>query len=254
MVTCEVACGRSDGNAFSSGPPSLTSWDSDAIVPAMGDTVLPCSDDTVGALSHGSEAVGWANKCLQNAVARLLSGSERKAALAYFRRACANHAACGHGADSEERTDFIRVLWFLVSIDAFVWVYEPSVIADSAAWRLGCYHGRCIGALCWGTVNAHVRPGCLQAHFVELPLESAPWLRSVVGAPKAGSNAKGRAKAKSARGAHLRGAARDERGRVVAAASAAATPGAGASPVASPCKSVSLSLSSDVAGVSASVC
>ena len=78
-----------------------------------------------------------------------------------------------------------------------------------------------------------MRPGCLHVHFVELPLATAPWLRSVAGAPKAVSKAKSRAKAKSKRGAHLRGAPRDERGRVPAASSDAA-PDADATPVGSP--------------------
>ena len=60
---------------------------------------------------YGSDALGWANKCLQNALVRLLSGSERNAALAYFRQSCANDASSGHGAGSEERANFVRVLW-----------------------------------------------------------------------------------------------------------------------------------------------
>ena len=83
------------------------------------------------------EAVGWANKCLQKSVVRLLRGNERNAALAYFRGACANDAQCGHGAGDEERANFLRVLWFLVRSDVFVWVYEPGSVAECIAWRLG---------------------------------------------------------------------------------------------------------------------
>ena len=149
-----------------------------------------------------ADALGGANKCLQKSVVRLLRGVERNAALAYFRGACANDAKCGHGAGHEERANFLRVLWFLVRSGVFVWVYEPGSVAESVAWRLGVYDGRCIGALCWDVVTGHVRPGCMSARFVELPPQQAPWLRSAVGAPKA----KGRPKkvvAKSKRGAHF---------------------------------------------------
>ena len=100
------------------------------------------------------------------------------------------HCAHGHGAGQAERANFMRVLWFLVQRAAFVWVYEPDGVSTSVAWRLGVYDGRCLGALCWDVVSCHVRPGCMSVSFLELPPQSAPWLRSTVGAPKA----KGRAK------------------------------------------------------------
>ena len=146
---------------------------------------------------------GWANKCLQNSIVRLLTGAERKVALAYFRRVCANDAECGHSAGDEERANFTRVFWFLVQRGAFVWVYEPDSVADSLAWRLGVYYGQCFGALCWDVQGCHVRPGCVAPCFEELPPQTAPWLRSVVGAPK---GRKPKAEAKSKRGANLRGA------------------------------------------------
>ena len=45
-----------------------------------------------------------------------------------------------------------------------------------------------------------MRPGCLAPRFEELPQETAPWLRCVVGAPE---GRKPKAQAKSKRGAHL---------------------------------------------------
>ena len=131
---------------------------------------------------------------------RLLTGAERNLALAYFRRVCANDVGCGHYAGDEERANFTRVLWFLVQREAFVWVYEPESVADSRAWRLGVYDGQCLGALCWDVQACHVRPGCVAPYFEELPPRTAPWLRSVVGAPK---GRKPKAEAKSKRGAHL---------------------------------------------------
>ena len=143
---------------------------------------------------------------MQNAFARLLSGSERSDALAYFRSACANDARSGHSAGEEERANFTRVLWFLVERSAFVWVYEPGGVAASVAWRLGVYEGRCFGALCWDVVSCHVRPGCMSVSFVELPPHSAPWLRSAVGAPKAKGRPK-KASKKADRAARFQGGA-----------------------------------------------
>ena len=80
---------------------------------------------------------------------------------------------------------------------AFVWVYEPDGVTESVAWRLGVYDGRCLGALCWDVDACHVRPGCVLLGFVEMCPETAPWVRSVVGAPKGRPKAKGKAKAKS---------------------------------------------------------
>lgn len=116
---------------------------------------------------------------------RLPFGAERRAAIAYFCGACADDDRCGYAAGNEERANFSRVLWFLVQRSAFGWVYELTAAADSAAWRLGVYEGRCLGAICCDVPACHVRPACLAPQFAELSPQSAPWLRSVVRAPKA---------------------------------------------------------------------
>ena len=147
----DVACGKSDGNAWGSGPPSLTSSFSYTGSSAVVANAFSGSDDSsvnffqsLHARHNGTDScveAGWANKCLQNSIVRLLTGAERKVALAYFRRVCANDVGCGHSDGDEERANFTRVLWFLVQREAFVWVYEPEGVADFRAWRLGVYEG-----------------------------------------------------------------------------------------------------------------
>ena len=93
--------------------------------------------------------LGWANKCLQKAVARLFVGRQRRSAMSFFKRHCANHAKGGLCAEAVERDNFLAVVAFLEHEDAFVWVYESDACADaSSAWRLGGAHGRWLGSLC----------------------------------------------------------------------------------------------------------
>ena len=153
-----AASAGSDSDASSSGPPDLVSQASSGRLAAAerlettsgSETESGWSDPAWGHRWSSScfERFGWASKCLQSAVVRLLVGSERNAALAYFRRACANSAKSGHAGGEEERANFVRVLWFLVGSGAFAWVYEPDGVAAGTAWRLGDPDGRCLGALC----------------------------------------------------------------------------------------------------------
>ena len=77
----------------------------------------------------------------------------------------------------------------------------------------------------------------MSTRSVGLPPQQAPWLRSAVGAPKGKPTAKGRPKASSARGAHLRSGARNASGQVVAPTSVAAGSGGSTVP-AVPARSV----------------
>ena len=90
----------------------------------------------------------------------------------------------------------MAVLAFLDVSHLFVWVYDSEECAVGEAWRLGAEGARCLGALRWQGRRGHVQPGCVLASFVELSPLTAPWLRSVVGAPKAKGRPKAKAKAK----------------------------------------------------------
>ena len=156
--------------------------------------------ESSGASTSGSSVqLGWANKCLQKAVVRLCDGKQRRSALAYFKSTCANDSWGGLGACAVERGNFMAVLAFLDVSQLFVWVYDSEECAVGEAWRLGAEGARCLGALRWQSRRGHVQPGCALASFVELSLLTAPWMRSVVGAPKA----KGRPHSKSKSEARL---------------------------------------------------
>ena len=105
----------------------------------------------------------------------------------------------GLGEDCVERANFLAVLAFLDDLQVFVWVYDPEECSVSEAWRLGAEGTRCLGALRWHSKRGHVQPGCASLPFVELPPATAPWLRSVVGAPKAKGRPKAKAKVKQQR-------------------------------------------------------
>ena len=121
---------RSDVSVGTSGCPSLQSVDTDALESAcVGEAT--CSDTSESPSSaddgwHGlfarsglaptvvTEAIGWANKCLQTSVVRLLPEDERDLALTYFNDVCSSNAKCGKAGGADERVNFNRVLWFLM--------------------------------------------------------------------------------------------------------------------------------------------
>lgn len=83
-----------------------------------------------------TEAVGWASKCLQTSVVRLLPGVEQDLVLTYVNNVCCNNAKCGKAGCADKRVNFNRMLWFLVIRGACVRVYEPDGSVDLVVFCL----------------------------------------------------------------------------------------------------------------------
>ena len=170
----------------------------------------------------------YRRKCLQLSVAECEQGPLRDDALAFFAEHCCNNSGSGFGATKEESVNFASVLRWLEARGAHVWVYEVKSAWDllrgrcKGRWLLGAEEGFELGSLAWypegHVVKVDDADGVLQWGVRSEASQSAPWFRSIAGAPK-----------KSKRGAHLAGAenaigAKGRQGRVLRATQQAGVP------------------------------
>ena len=145
------------------------------------------------------------NRCLQEAVTNLCTGSLKYAALAFFSARCANGDKSGYGAGVSEACNFNAVVDLLTMARAFVIVTD---VPATRQWILGDPADWFLGTIRWDSVLGHAQ-ACFK-YVSRLPGElfHAPWLTSTVG---------GFPKKKSKRGAHFSKAAMEERARASAA-------------------------------------
>ena len=95
------------------------------------------------------------NKCLQEAVLTLCSGSLRCFALTYFSARCANADKSGYGAGVSEACNFNAVVDFLTISYSFVIVTDA---CETRQWILGDPADSFLGC------RARARAGVLHAH------------------------------------------------------------------------------------------
>ena len=132
------------------------------------------------------------NKCLQEAVLTLCSGSLRCFALTYFSARCANADKSGYGAGVSEACNFNAVVDFLTISYSFVIVTDA---CETRQWILGDPADSFLGIILWDAVLGHAQACCTHICRRSGDLLDAPWLTSTVGVFQK--------KEKSRRGANL---------------------------------------------------
>ena len=145
------------------------------------------------------------NKCLQEAIVALCSGSLQFRACAFFSARCANCEKSGLSGSAAEARNFFAVRTFLAMSSCCIYVVDRS---DIQYWILGRSDGFVLGTLLWDDVLGHAYMVCSSDASRSLGDSSdAPWLRCAVGGPKKNRNSK--------RGWHWTKAAKAERAGAV---------------------------------------
>ena len=147
------------------------------------------------------------NKCLQEAVVAMCTGSFQFRAHAFFSARCANSEKSWLSGSAAEARNFFAVREFLAMCSCCVYVVDRS---QTRFWTLESSVGSVLGTLLWDEVLGHAHMVCLSDVSRRLGDSSdALWLRCAVGGPKKNKNCK--------RGASLTRAARAERAGAVLA-------------------------------------